>query len=410
MKSKLFVVGLCAGVACWNAPTATADNSKLTIEDVVAVALDSSPLVRQIESSRRLRTADAIETKRLANPTLDAELGVPTEWKEQRGDNELSVSLTQPLRLSHGSLRNRLATLVEQAGDADKEQAIVELVAKTKFSYARLWLLTKRAELLKQTQPKVRSLKEFVESGVKQGGYGRGDSAIFRAEIGKTDAEEIGIRADQAAADVELATLTSLHVGQKELIEPELPKIISESVVAEMLDKRVLTVQQRAKTLLDLANADLAVARRDAFPELRPRISYSKTNEGVDLVGVGISFDLPFYSRNSADRIRKSAESSSASALNAYVQSDAFKSTVLNAVRQYSLRREELALYENRILPAVQEALTSFEAQVRGGQGSVFQLWQTLREYLNVNKEYLELWSQIFSDYQQLSILTGQNI
>ena len=58
----------------------------------------------------------------------------------------------------------------------------------------------------------------------------------------------------------------------------------------------------------------------------------------------------------------------------------------------------------------MEEALKAFEEQVRSGQGSVFQLWQTLQSYLETNERYLELWSKTFSDYTELSLLAGEEL
>lgn len=406
---KLILIAICQalGVFLYVAEV-SAEGLPLTIDEVVSKALDSSPLVKEIEAARALRSADAFDSNTLSNPTLETEVGVPTAWKDQRGDKEASVSLVQPFRLSQGKLRNRLASLFEQTGNVEREQALLEMIAKTKLAFARLWLLSERERILKQMQPKAKSLESFVTSGVKQGGYGTGDAAVFRTEIGRAEAEVLEIAAEKLAAETQLTTLTGLDFSDRALANPGPPKSISASLVREELSNNELKVQTRAKILLALSKAELAVANRDAFPELRPKLFYSRTNEGVDLVGIGISFDLPFYSRNSSERIRKSSGVMATEAASNFVQSESFKSSVLKSVQLYEFRRQELAIYETKIIPSIREALASFESQVRGGQGSVFQLWQTLREYLDVQEKYLERWSNAFSDYEQLSILLGQ--
>ena len=408
---KLILIFLCqtAGILIGLA-NVLAEERQLTVDEIVTKALDASPIVKEIEASRAVRSADAFDAKALLNPTLETEHGVPSAWKEQRGDNETSVSLAQPFRLSHGTLRNRVASLLEQTGSVERDQSILELISKTRFAFARLWLLTERERILKQTQPKAKSLESFVVSGVQQGGYGAGDAAVFKAEIGRAEAEILDIAAEKLEAETELAALTGLDVGNITLANPGSPKSISTNLVEEQLSNNALKVQARAKTLFELAKAELAVANRDAFPELRPKLFYSRTNEGVDIVGFGISFDLPFYSQNTSERIRKGAGLRATEAATNFVQGDVFKASVLKSVRQYELRREELAIYQKRIIPAIQEALSAFESQVRAGQGSVFQLWQTLREYLDANEKYLERWSKAFAGYEQLSILLGQEL
>ena len=386
------------------------ESKTLSIDEVVKAALDASPIVIQIEGALSGRRADAFEAKTLSNPSLETEFGVPVASKDAMGNNEVSVSLSQPFKLSHGSLRNRLADLLEEAGNSEKEQAVLELVTKARIAFAHQWLLSEREKLLQEVQPKTKSLTQFVSSGLKLGAYGKGDEAVFRTEVAKTEAELLGIQAEKLAAEAELTRITGRSFEGFTLSNPGVFSSIPVSTVELQLSQGELKVQRRAKILVNLARADSAVANRDAFPELRPKLFYSRTNEGVDLVGVGLSFDLPFYSQNTAERMRKTSEVLTAESQAAFFQGEAFKSSVLKSVKMYELRRQEVLLYEKKVTPAVKEALHAFEAQVRGGEGSVFQLWQTLREYLEIQERYLDLWTRAFAEYLELSILLGQEL
>ncbi len=396
-------------LACLICTNSLADSKILTLDDAISKTLDLSPVVKEIELASIERKADAFDAKTLPNPTLDSELGVPTSWNEQKGDNEINISLSQPFRLSHGTLRNRLATFFEQVADTEKEQNVLELITKVRLSYARLWLLSQRERALGEIQPKAKSLSGFVSSGTKEGAYGSGDSAVFKSQTGKTEAEILGIRAEKLIAETEFTSITTIDPTDLILAEPSLSSF-EDSFVNGQLANNGFKVQNRARKLLDLAQADKDVADRDAFPELRPRLFYSRTNEGADIVGVGISFDLPFYSQNTSDRMRKSAQLSASEAKNTFYQSEVFKSSVLKSAKMYGLRKQQLQVYEKQVLPSVKEALNAYEKQVRGGQGSIFQLWATLQEYLDVQERYLELWNKSYSDYQQLSILLGQDL
>lgn len=389
---------------------AYAESKTLSIDEVVKSALDASPTVLQIEGAFSSRRADAFEAKTLSNPSLEAEFGVPVASKDAMGDKEVSVSLSQPIKMSHGELRDRLADLLEQVGSSEKEQAVLELVTKTRIAFARQWLLSEREKVLQEVQPKTKSLTQFVSSGLKQGAYGKGDEAVFRTEVAKTEAELLGIQAEKLAAEAELARLTGSSFEGVTLSNPGLFSSIPVSKVEMLLSQGELKVQRRAKILVNLARADSAVAKRDAFPELRPKLFYSRTNEGVDLVGIGLSFDLPFYSQNTAEQMRKTSEVLTAESQATFFQGEAFRSSVLKSVRMYDLRRQEVLLYEQKVIPSIKEALRAFEAQVRGGEGSVFQLWQTLREYLEIQERYLDLWTSAFTEYLELSILFGQEL
>lgn len=390
--------------------SASAEPQKLTIDEALSGVLSTSPLVREIERNLAYRNAEAIETARLSNPTLDAEVSLPQSWKSEKGDDEVTVSLSQPVKLSHGPLRNRLAALIKNAGDASKEQELLGLSAKVRLAYARVWLLQEREDTLRRIAPKTKSLSDFVASGLTQGAYGKGDAAIFRSEIARTEAELLGLQAERFQSQLELAKLLGRSLDTVILTQPELPNELSVSALEARLTASSLNLFSRARMLVELARADAQVSERDAFPELRPRIFYSRSDAGTEYLGFGISFDLPFYSRNSADRLRKTSELSASQAQLNFLESDDFKRSVTQVARGFNLRREETQIYRTRVLPSMNEALASFEEQVRNGQGSVFQLWQTLQTYLSTQERYLELWTKTFSDFAELSLLVGEEL
>ena len=392
------------------APGARADEASFGIDDAVASALDASPLVQAVEATLSVREAEAFDARTLPNPGLDIDLGVPIASEGERGKNEFELALTQPFRLSHGALRNRLAALSAAVGRGERETELLGLVSRVRLAFARSWVLSERANALQEILPLARSLNKFVQTGLEEGAYGQGEGAIFRSETAKTEAALKGIAAESIASLAELNRLTARVFHGKNLLSPRLPSAPSIEMLKSRLDSGATKVQKRGRLLLDLAKAEAAVARRDAYPEFRPRLFYSRTNEAVDILGVGVSFDLPFYSQNTGERLRTDAGVRASQAQLNFNQSDAFKSSVVDAVRAYALRSEELLLYEKRVLPALREALTAFEQQVRKGEGSIFQLWQTLREYIDTNEAYLELWTRVFSEGAELSILLGEEI
>lgn len=392
------------------AAAAAQDRETISIDEVTALALDKSPLVAQLEAEEQTRIANGFEIRTLANPELDAELGVPVDWEEERGKNELEVALSQPVRLSDGALRNRFASLLSTAARQKKERELFELLSRVRFIYARSWVLEERARALGEVLSQADSLHAFVARGLEEGAYGKGDDALFRSERAKLKASLKGISAESLAARSELARLTGLELAGKRLLMPDPAPMPSLELLEARLKRADTKVQQRAEILRDVAKAQAAVARRDSFPELRPRLFYSRTDEGKDLVGVGISFALPIFSQNTAERMRAEAEASASRAHWQFTRSEVFHRAILDAARAYRLRSEEVALYEREVLPALRQALTAFDRQLRGGEGSIFELWQTMRDYVDTQERYLELWTGVFSEGVELSILLEEEI
>lgn len=391
-------------------PLAYSQEGVRSCDDAVQLALDSSPLVIEIEARKDAAVADALDARVLPNPQLDAQLGIPSAWDERRGDNEVDIAIEQPIRLSHGPMRNRLAGLIESAGSYERERQLLELVTKTQLACAQATALMERRRVLTEMAPRLRALGEFVNKGVNAGAYGKGDEAVFRSASAQIESELKGASAALLLALGEVTKLTGIEMQDATLKLPAIAPFLRAEEMKERVTQGATQFHRRINLLAELAEADAAVARRDAFPEFRPRLSFSRTNEGTDIVGIGLSFDLPLYSQNSAERIRKEGERSAAQAKANFARSKAFQGAVLKVIEAFSLRTDEVLLYQNRVLPALSDALKAYENQVRTGQGSIFALWQTSREYIDAHERYLELWARAFGDRIELEIMLEEEI
>jgi len=217
------------------------------------------------------------------------------------------------------------------------------------------------------------------------------------------------VEAEMFLAHARLSQIVGRSFVSNVLKEPILAKL-SIKDIEEKLKGGALKVQSRLSLIAELAIADAAVANRDAFPEFRPKLFYSKANDGIDILGVGLSFDLPFYSQNSVERIKKDSVERNALNKLKFFSGDVFKTSVVNSLKAYGLRREQVALYQDSVMPNLKSALTGFESQLKVGRGDVFSLWQTLREYFDTNQHYLELWTTVFSEHCELSLLLEEEI
>lgn len=387
-----------------------AQGKGLSIDDAVTAALEHSALVKEIEATHANQKAEAFETRTLTNPEFGTELAVPSSYEGSRGRNEVTVNLVQPVRLTHGTARNRLAALIEMAGSSERERALLELAARVRMAFARIWVLSERRNAFGTLITRARALDRFVTAGLRAGAYGKGDGSLFRAELFKAEGELKGLTAEKVAGISELSRVSNYSFADASFVAPTLPDVPSAEELRDRLQRSRTKVQERSRILLDLANAAQGVARADAYPEFRPRLFYSRSNDGVDLVGLGVSFDLPLWSHNTADRMRAEAVFEAAQTKRVQTDTDTFKSSVLETARSYSIRREEILLYQQHILPLVRQALDATEQQVRSGTGSIFQLWQTLREYTDTNEHYLELWTKAFTAHVELSVLLGEEV
>lgn len=407
--TRLFCLLFAAFLSALVLSCSAARAESVGIEDAVASALDHSPLVQELEARFQIERAEALEAKVIADPELDAALAVPLASQNSRGDDEIDISLSQRVRASQGALRHRLSRLIEESASEEKEKGILETLVRVRFAFAQAWAVTERMRALRELIPHSRNLSRFVSKGLEIGAYGKGDEALFRAEEARIESDMKSLEADKLRAYAELSRLSGRSFSGATLVAPKLPLAFNENELRARLDGTKLRAQRRARLISEMSQAASDVAARDSFPELRPRLFYSHTNEGVDLLGLGVSFDLPFTG-NSAEKLKAEARQVTAKLNLSAKESDSFKTSVLESSAAYGLQLEALHIYETQVLPALRDALSALQKQISSGQGNVFQLWQTFRENATAQERYLELWTKLFSERTELSLLLEEEI
>ncbi|MCC6953062.1 MAG: hypothetical protein IT290_02975, partial [Deltaproteobacteria bacterium] len=100
----------------------------------------------------------------------------------------------------------------------------------------------------------------------------------------------------------------------------------------------------------------------------------------------------------------------SARAKSAYTRSEAFTTELDQLIVSLQATDEQVREYERSVIPAVREAVTLYDRQVREGQGSVQQLWQTQRELADTSDRSIELVVKAVAARAELSALVGQDI
>lgn len=392
-------------------PTVTvaenSSHSSVTLEEVLAYAIDQSPSVQEIESRIAQRRAEGIELSILKNPEVDSEIGFPVSYDEKRGSNEASVSLSQPLRLSNFGLRQRINKIISKSADSEKSLEILSLTQNIKLAYVKGWVLQERILQLDLSLKRAQSISNYVQDGITRGLFGVAESSLFKFENESLEAEKLGLGGDLERARAELLHRSGLSIKNKKLLPLQLREIAQGDLENEAKD---LPVVKRVNLLAELANEQHRLSRLDSFPQFAPRLVYSRNDEGSDYVGVGISVELPFFDRNQAERLRRGAEVRAARSVEQYYSGPQFNEELFSLLKSTQLSQKEVRAYEEKVLPALREALQASDKQLKAGQGSLLQTWQLLQQLRETQARALELWSKAISERAELSILVGKDL
>ena len=382
----------------------------LTVDEVLAEALAASPLVKQIDSTLAGKIGDSIAIRILPNPALDIDVRLPGSYQGSRPETEVEVALEQPFRLTHFGLRNAVAELISKAGHSDQKIALLELTQKVRLLYARAWALDAQISVVEAARKRASSVATLIADSSNRGLLPTSDAKLFEAVSKKLAAETLGLESELSRARAELTRVVGIDLAERKFGKPDLLSVVDAKDLLARAESGEIPAQQRAKLMAQLASEQSRLAQRDSFPMLAPRLLYQHTAEGEEQYGVGISIELPIFDRNQAERVRRSAEANVATTEQRYFQGAAFKSQLSLLVQSLNAAIGQVKIYENQVVPALQEALGGADQQLRAGQGSVVQVFQTQRELNDAASKVVELWVRALTDKAELSVLTGTDL
>lgn len=405
---SLFLLGLTAWVSAL--PASAQTNSPLTLADARALALEKSPLVQSLDSDYASRLAEAVEVSLLPNPELGLGINFPVDWKESRGDNELELSLSQPLRLSYFGTRSAVSDLIKKAASAEQKAALFKLMKEIDLAYVNLWALQEQHRFLEAAHESALARSRGITEGVSRGVYSEGDQKLFGGEAARIDAEMLGAKGDRKASEAKLTALIGISMSGRTLAKPDLTTRLEADKVREKEKSNSIGASQRAALLTELAQSQSRLAKRDAFPEFTPQLLVSRNDEGTTFVGAGLTLPLPFSNRNQPEILKRDAELRAAQARRDYVENGGFRDEIAALVDAVNLAMDEAKLFETKVIPAFKDSLGFQEKQFAAGSGSIVQIWQTQREVFDAQGRALELWTKAFGLRIELEILTGQEL
>jgi len=406
LRSILIVV--CSLLLPLSYSTLTHAESVMTLDKALKLVLNRSPLVKEVESSFLIRAAESQDVRRLNNPKLELSYGSVTT--NNTDGEEIEFSLEQPIRLSDLSARTRLSRVMQEVNNFEQQKQLLDLFVEVKHAYARTWILNQRKRVLQKSLSQIASLTKMFSSGSQLGAYGKGELSLVRAEIAKLKAELLGIDAAILVSSSELTRLVGASIDHASLKAPEIDVLTNLETIQDKLSSGSSKLQQRIRLLSKVAERESSVASSDSFPELRPKLFYSKTDDGLDIFGVGVSFDLPVFDQNSTQRSKSNASLNLAKSNQQYFASPEFVESVMNIARAFNLKKAQLEIYENDVLPSLQKSFTIFEKQTSSGGGDAFKLWQVLNEYIDTHEEYSKMWTETLSERSRLEVLLEEEI
>jgi len=360
----------------------------LTREQALVLALEQSP--RLIPFQGEVAAARArLEGARLLfqeNPQLSVAAG-PRLVPEAR-TLEGSVALSQPIDVLTRGPRIDMAQASLQAAEARLEARRVELAAEVRQAFGRALAATQRAELGEEAYTLAQQAVQTAEERLRAGAASRLEVNTARVEVGRAARERVLLRQQHAAALGELRLLLGLPEDAPLALEgplvPAPPRASAELErdIAQALSQRADLLAARRDVAATQAQAQLT--GRQVLPVPSLGASYSR-DEGDSIVQGTLSFTLPVFNQNQAERGVAEAQRTQAQA-SLHALERAITTEVRLAFARYQAAQAAAQQYAGEVLTAMEENLSLAAEAYRAGKLRFPELLIIRRETLEARR------------------------
>jgi cobalt-zinc-cadmium efflux system outer membrane protein len=366
------------------APTAATERAGLSLQGAIRLALANNPGLRV--SARRIDAAAgrAYQAKLWSNPEL--ELGTedgPAGGGRAIAGAKQTVGLAQTLPFpGKKKLDREIGAAEVRLTEAELNLRRLELAREVKAAFfsvlAAERLLEVAGELVRVAEGSAAAARKRVEAGAAA------DQEQLRAEITLEQArtELAGFRREVVAARQTLVTL----LGRPDLKEVPLSGALAVSVDLAALDQgpeRWLATHPSvvaARTNRDRAELELRRARLEPYPDVRLGVAGGReaSPDRGSLVELRMLLPLPFVDRSKGRRQEARAKVDIAEAEVAGIEQGLLRAW-RTAGQRLRTAAEQVAAYQDRILPRANEALRLVQTGFEQGKFGFIDLLDTQR-------------------------------
>jgi outer membrane protein TolC len=397
-----------------NAAAQAAAPETLTVIEATRIALQANPMLRAARFLADAATQRIGPAGALPDPQL--QFGLMNRMASQFGSTADPMTMNQVQLMQMlpwpGKLGNarRAAEHSARAARADADDQALMLEAQVRMAYYEVADADRALDVMRRTQGLLRDFLRVSTTMYAVGSAVQQDVLRAQVEVARMGEEITRMEQERVAMAARLDALlgreASVPVPTLELPEPgdSLPSV--DSLIARALGHR--PALQAGAERLAAADAVLAGARRELFPDLQLGFAYQSRPAFPDMMSLMVGISLPIFAGGRQLPMRRQMaamrDMSAAELLNLRNETTArIVETRARAVRD----RDLVQLYRSSILPqargAVQAALSSY----RVGRVAFMQL---VDSQMTVNQYEIET-IRLLADYQQalgeLAALTG---
>lgn len=404
-------------LSLWAIAQGSGSSDTLRLADALRVAAAANPMLQAARLSAAAAEQRVGPAGALPDPQL--QLGLMNRMVSQFGSTmdpmtmnqvQLMQMLPWPGKLG---LARRAALLSASAAQADADDQTLMIGAQVRMTYAEVASADRSLDVMRRTQGLLRDFLQVSTTMYAVGSAVQQDVLRAQVEVARMGEDITRMSQERVAMAARLNALlgreAALPIPAVELPEPaeSLPAI--DSLIALALAHR--PALRAGAERVSAAEASLAGARRELYPDFQVGIAYQARPAYDNMVSLMVGISLPIFAgaRQLPMRRQMAAMRDMSAAELLSLKNETIARIVETRAR--AERDRDLArLYRSSILPQARSAVQAALGSYRVGQVSFMQLADN---QMTVNQYEIET-IRLLADYQQalgdLIALTGGDL
>lgn len=386
-----FLLALAAALAI--IPVLSAQESGLTLEKAVEIALDRNPEVLAARTRVDAARGRTLQLASRPEPQVLGSLeGVPIPGLKKEGDQvEIHLGIEQVFEYpGKRALRTEIGRQGEDAASAELDRVRLLLAAKVKKTYWIAAFAGAAVEALERTSIRLEALLENLQTKYRTGAAAYADVLRARAEKARLRNQILDQAKDKRTAELGLNELLGRPPDEPVALLTALPFVPLEADVAALLERARATLPSFRLSALRIAGAEsmMKLAGLSRYPDFLAGFLLPSVRPN----GWGVSFGLtmPFLRPG---RAKGQAQEASAEAEAGRLASEALDRRVRTAVEGAYVgaksAEEQVLVYEKSLLRDLEDELGIQLDYFRYGKIEAFSLLDLYRTFALAQVEHL---------------------
>lgn len=393
---------------------ATAATPSLSLDRLVAEALEKNPELKFYEAELAAAKAGRKTAGRLADPEASAGIGQKRVTGSGVSDEGIawSVSVMQPFEWpGRIGLRKSIANRDIELAELGYERFKVALAGRARTLAYGLFAAQEKAAAAGEVAERFKNLREVLVQR---------DPAGLTPLLETRVIEATELNAQRKASDATLSAQSALlELNQLRGVSPDTRLVISQAQLAFRPPQERQTLLASARTnnfelrmrAVELAQQGFRVnlAKNERYPALSVGPMISEENVGGNreqTIGVGISLPLPLWNRNNGNVATAKARQIQAE-VSLNVTEREIQRQVLAAALTYETKLREMARWRPDSVQHFKEAAELADRHYRLGAVPISTYVELQQQYLEAVESLLDTKREALEAAAQLELLTG---